>query len=302
MPAPLSSRCLVLTLTSALAVGCAAAQEAVDDEDLEQRITTTCGTLRERDKLVLCTELMAQAAQARGFSFARAAERAKKLEPVPLFELLRRSVRIVGHYYLCTECDEWHFSGASGFCVDADGAVATCAHVLAPDETMRQAFLVVADMLGNVWPVERVLASDAGSDVLVVKTAETGCVPLPLRSAVRVGERVYCLSHPDHQFGFFSEGIVARWYVQRDEPPEGAAPSVAAAMPKRRWLHVTCDFAKGSSGAPIVDCTGTVVGIAQSTTTVLFDEDAAVLDTQMVFKTAVPAQGLMDLMSRPPGK
>ncbi len=270
-----------------------------DDELLELHITQACGTLREQGKLVPCATLVAQAATAKTFAQAPTTEQVLPLEPTHVYELVRRSVRIVGHYYLCTKCDEWHFSGASGFCVGKDGIVATCAHVTAADETMREAFLVVADLQGHVWPVERVLANDEGADLAVLKTPESDCVPLALRGGVRVGERVYCLSNPDHQFGFFSEGIVARWFAQRDPVPEGETEKPADQVTPRPWLHVTCDFAKGSSGAPIVDCRGNVVGIAQATTTVVYDEEADVVDTQMVFKTATPAKALAALLPAP---
>jgi hypothetical protein len=219
----------------------------------------------------------------------------------------------VGHYYLCRECDEWHFNAASGFCLDGDGAVATCAHVVAPDVGMRESFLVTADLRGVVWPVEKVLAAAVAQDVCVLQTAERGAAGLPLRASVRTGERVVCYSHPDHQFGFFSEGIVARQFVARDvvpmpidatkakqpNAPDAAATKPAAPGPLLPWLHVTCDFCKGSSGAPILDTMGNVVGLAQSTTTVIYDEDATPIDTQMVFKTASPAVALAVLLRGP---
>jgi len=294
-----SPSCLWFLACCSLVLRLGAAQQAepvIDDELLEARITQACAGLRAANQLVPCSKLVAEAAAARTFAMPAAAPRAEVLGPERVCALVRPSLRIVGHYYLCTECDAWHFDGASGFCVDAAGAVATCAHVLAADDTMREAYLVVADLQGGVWPVERVLAHDAGADVCVVKTAETGAVPLPLRAGVRAGERVYCLSNPDHQFGFFSEGLVARWYAQRDPVPEGTPAKPPDQVAPRTWLHVTCDFAKGSSGAPIVDPTGTVIGIAQSTTTVVYDEDAALVDTQMVFKTATPAAALAALL------
>src|SRR5436190_23339811 len=99
--------------------------------------------------------------------------------------------------------------------------------------------------------------------------------------------------------------MVARHYATRvplfvDGPAPAAAPTATqapapgkshdqAAMPDLkvepvRVLHVTCDFGKGSSGAPIVDTRGNVVGFAQSTTTLVYDEEADLVDTQMVFK------------------
>jgi len=295
---PLSAAILWLGLAS-----CAVAQQppCIDDELLELRITRACSKLRESGVLVSCATLLGQAAVAKTFAMPRTAEQVQALEPPQIHERVLRSMRIVGHYYLCTECDEWHFAGASGFCVGSNGIVATCAHVLAPDATMREAYLVTADLEGHVWAVAKVLSKDEGADVAVLQTGEPNCVPLALRASVQVGERVYCLSNPDHQFAFFSEGLVARWFLQRDPVPEGSARRPPDQVAPRTWLHVTCEFAKGSSGAPIVDSKGNVVGIAQSTSTVVYDEDAAVVETQMVFKTATPAMALMALLPEPRG-
>jgi S1-C subfamily serine protease len=231
-----------------------------------------------------------QAGQVTVTTLASAPVRREPLAGAELYQLAAASLCIVGHYYLCDECEQWHFSGASGFWVAADGAVATCHHVLAPDDSMRAAFLVVADLTGQVWPVQKVLAANAATDLCVLQTPARERTPLPLRGDVRVGERVACLSHPDGQYGFYSEGVVARHFLLR-EPPE--APE---ALP---WLHVTCDFARGSSGAPVVDACGNVIGIADATTTVVYDDDAEVIDTQMVFKTAAPAGALQVLLAGP---
>lgn len=274
----------------------------VDDELLEERITAACALARSAGTLVEARELAAQAAKATTCELRPVALRTAVLAPADLHAALLPSSRIVGHYYLCKECDEWHFSGASGFCIDDRGSVVACAHVVAPDDTMREAFLVVADLRGNVWPVVKVAAAAALPDVCVLQTTERATVPLPIRGVVRTGERVWCLSHPDHQFAFFSEGLVARRYVLREPPPagdleKGRKPDLA--RPASTWLHVTCDFAKGSSGAPLVDAAGNVVGIAQSTTTVVYDETTTPVDTQMVCKTATPAAALLALLRQP---
>ncbi|MBL8729177.1 MAG: trypsin-like peptidase domain-containing protein [Planctomycetes bacterium] len=262
----------------------------VDDAQLEQRITAACAALRAAGELHACPELVAQVAHATVTSAPAVPLRREPLGGAELYERIAASVGIVGHYYLCDECEQWHFAGASGFWVATDGAVATCHHVLAADDGMREAFLVVADLSGQVWPVQKVLAADVAADLCVLQTPARERVPLPLRGDVRVGERVACLSHPDHQFGFYSEGVVARHYLLR-EPPEAAEA--------RAWLHVTCDFARGSSGAPVVDACGNVIGIADATTTVVYDEDADVADTQMVFKTAASARALQALLAGP---
>jgi S1-C subfamily serine protease len=283
---------LIAIAAALLASVCAQQPEAVDDELLERRITEACARLHEDGHLRRSADLLAEVRAAGTCEPTVPPRRTGVMETVALRDLLAQSVRIVAHYYECSDCGEWHVSASSGFCLAADGAVATCLHVLEPDEVMRESFVVVADLAGKVWPVEHVVAADAAADVCVLSTSARDQVALPLRPAVAAGERIWCLSNPDHQFGFFSEGLVARRYVQREEG-EGE--------PERRttWLHVTCDFARGSSGAPIVDAAGNVVALAQSTTTVVHDEDAVPPDTQMVFKTAAPAEAVLALL-RPP--
>lgn len=284
-----------------------AAGDEVDDEALEARIAAACEAARGAGTLVAAKALADQLASAPTFELRPAPVRQQSLAPADLFATVRPSTRIVGHYYKCKECGEWHFSGASGFCIDDHGNVATCAHVVAPDDTMVEAYLVVADLRGGVWPVQKVAAAAAAPDVCVLQTAERGTVPLPLRATVRTGEPVWCLSHPDHQFGFFSGGLVARRYLLREPAPEPAKGDAKhgkpdLARPATAWLHVTCDFAKGSSGAPIVDAAGNVVGVAQSTTTVVYDESTVPVDTQMVFKNAAPAAALLALGGARPAR
>lgn len=277
----------------------------IDDERLEQVIVAACGVHHAAGALVPASVLAAAAAQGITCEVKVQPPRQAVLDGPTLRETLLPSARIVGHYYLCTECDEWHFSGASGFCLDDAGHVVTCAHVLAPDDGMRQAFLVVADLRGNVWPVVKVAAAALLADVCVLQTTERGAVGLPVRPTVRAGEHVWCLSHPDHQFGFFSDGRVARHYLLREAAPPadaGKARTPGAPRPAVHWLHVTCDFAKGSSGAPIVDDAGNVVGIAQSTTTLIYDETTTPIDTQMVCRSAVPAAALLALLRAPQGR
>ena len=271
--------------------------EVIDDDELEAKILAACSGLRQRGELVACSVLARGPLVAEPIAVPVLPLHA---QPVPMAELrdrVLRSLRIVGHHYRCRECDKWHFSGASGFCVDAIGTIATCQHVVPADDTMLDAALVVADLAGNTWPVQSVLAADAAMDLVLLRTPARDGVPMPLRASVRSGERVYCASNPDQQFGYFSEGLVARRFRVR-EPATAASELVPRVSSE--WLHVTCEFAKGSSGGPIVDAMGNVVGVAQSTSTVIYDEDAQPIDTQMVFRIAAPADALLALLQPPP--
>lgn len=293
----MKSALFVLVAVAAAAV----AQAPVDDAALEQRITDRCKALHAAGKLVACGRLVAEAAANHATELPAVPLRSAPIEVPDLHDLVLKSARIVGHFYLCKECDEWHFSAASGCCLSAAGVVATCAHVLAADDGMREAFLVNADLDGNVSPIENVLAADTKADVCILQSAERGGTPLPLRPAARVGEPVFCLSSPDHFFGYFADGRLTRRFRERDAGADGL-PSADLAQPGRLWLHVSCAFARGSSGGPIVDGRGNLIGLAQSTTTIVFDEDAVPVDTQMVLRTASPVEALLALVRQPAPK
>ncbi|KYF43342.1 trypsin-like peptidase domain protein [Toxoplasma gondii ARI] len=75
------------------------------------------------------------------------------------------------------------------------------------------------------------------------------------------GAAIFIPSHPAGRFFSLTQGVVSRYFVRHSRgswPQEHAVPSVV--------LAVTADFARGSSGAPVVHAaSGELLGIAQST-------------------------------------
>lgn len=288
--------------------------DVVDDEALLVRIEQACDALRGKGSLRSARELLA-AASAGPVSLPQVPLATVPRTPVEIRKALSRSVLLVGEHYRCEECDAWHCSMSTGFAVGADGLVATCLHVLEGDPAEADAeppMLFVADLDGRVFPILEVVARDPRFDLAIVRCDAKGLAPLPVRGEVEVGERVYCLSHPDHMFATFSEGLVSRRYVVRGPAPGTVAPAVADAAPDhdlgksladddgdpRAFLQVSCEFGGGSSGAPIVDAQGNVVGVAQSTATVFADPEAELPEAQMVPRTASPASALLALLRR----
>lgn len=191
-----------------------------------------------------------------------------KLATVPLagpelWRLAHASYVRIGFYYQCKNCDRWHLNVAGGYAIAAGGIVATCHHVIVPDEhEMKSGFLVCADEAGRVHVVHEVLACDADTDVAILRTAAE-LPPLPLRTAVVPGEKVYLFSDPMGTRGFFSDGIVNRF---ASEPIEGKDA-------RRVVVDVSTDWAPGSSGAAVIDECGNVIGHV-STISTHDDEDA----------------------------
>lgn len=218
----------------------------------------------------------------------------------------------VGQYYLCSKCDKWHLDFAGGYAITADGAVATCAHVIAPPPDMKEGWLVAATEDDVLLPVTAVLACNAGTDcaIIRVKSAQP-LTPLPLGLDVSPGDPVWCFSDPNGSRGYYSEGIVSR-FVKRSfmRKKEAAELPKGAEVPKPVWLETTTDWAPGSSGSAVIDASGNFVGHVSEIQTVVEEplpvrkkqaEKAAsqVLGTQMVFHQAIGAVEIKALIRAP---
>ena len=91
-----------------------------------------------------------------------------------------------------------------------------------------------------------------------------GSKPLALNEGVRPGDRAFCLSNPKELQGFFSLGHVSRFYRQRADAKK---PGCSV------FLHVTTDWAAGSSRAAVLDEYGKGIGRVASTRTLLWRDE-----------------------------
>ncbi len=132
----------------------------------------------------------------------------------------------------------------SGFFIGVDRVV-TNRHVL---DGAYRAEIHSSD--GNVYPVRAVLGVDAEGDIalLKVEAPPDQVRPLPLeRTSPQEGESVVVIGNP---FGF--EGSVTNGIVSavRDIPTFG------------RIIQITAPISPGSSGSPVVNMQGQVIGVA----------------------------------------
>lgn len=167
-------------------------------------------------------------------------------------EIWRRSqaahVR-VGWHYLCTKCEHWHQNLAGGYFITADGAIATCHHQLKPETQHREGYLVAANENGELFPVTEVLAANERTDTAILRAKVSARVtPLALNPNVYPGDAAWCYSDPLGRSGYFSKGMVNRFYVQKRDREESAR------------MEVSTDWAPGSSGAAVLDECGNAIG------------------------------------------
>jgi len=161
----------------------------------------------------------------------------------PLPELVRRikpSAVAIETYDVRGE----KLSRGSGFFVDIDRVV-TNRHVI--DNAHRAE---VHSSNGNVYPVKGVLAIDAEADIALLKVeAPPGQVrPLLLdKTSPQEGESIVVIGNPFGLEGSVTNGIVS---AVRDIPTFG------------RIIQITAPISPGSSGSPVVNMQGQVIGVA----------------------------------------
>jgi S1-C subfamily serine protease len=235
----------------------------IDDDEYADNVVRSSKKLLEGHKLV-ATEALRREVRLKGCAVKLAPCAHQKLSPPELYERLRESTLAVGSFYKCPDCGGWHFNASAGFVVGEGGIVSTCCHVVLPeDEDVKESYLVAADAAGHVFPVRSVVAADLDSDTCFVKI-DAALKALPLRSDVRVGETVFCLSHPGGYYFMFTQGMVSRLNSRRDQCVDERGQTNGLLTRPVLFLNVTAEFAPGSSGAPIIDEDGNVVGQVSS--------------------------------------
>ncbi|MDP7009960.1 MAG: serine protease [Verrucomicrobiota bacterium] len=209
----------------------------------------------------------------------------KKLSTAEIVKRYQKGVVVVSGYYKCNRCPNWHSSAASGFMLTKDGVFCTSYHVV---ENKDNDTLVIMTGDGRIAPVLEVLAANKRTDLAILRVAGKDYTPLPIATQTSPGDKVRVLSHPDRRFYTLSEGIISRrWLDQR--PGRGA----------RSMLAITADFAKGSSGAPVFNEYGAVIGSVNNTQSTYYSVNKGVKDNlQMVFKNCVSMRHLLELIEQ----
>jgi S1-C subfamily serine protease len=174
----------------------------------------------------------------------------RKLSSRQIWERCQQAHVRVGWHYLCTKCDKWHQNLAGGFFITADGAIATCYHVVKPRPDIREGYLVAANENGQLFPVIEVLAGNELADTAIIRAkVESRAKPLALNTNVYPGDGAWCYSDPLGRSSYFSQGIVNRFFLQQRRGEES------------NRIEVSTDWAPGSSGAAVVDDRGNAIGL-----------------------------------------
>jgi S1-C subfamily serine protease len=281
---------LLLALSPALLLAATggSVREPIDDPRVFSRLNAEVTKLASTGKAPLASaERLTQARRATTSSVQLLPPSAQPLSREEVRVRAAASTVLFGTAFKCDRCPNWHSNMASGVIVHPSGVIATNHHVAATAKGDAMGVLL-AD--GTFLPVVEVLAARTPQDVALVRVDTKGrqLPALPVRTDLPAGADVVCLSNPDGSFGYFTQGIVARY-------SRGVAPADRGAV----WMQVTCDYAKGSSGAAILDLCGNVVGLVSSTNSVYYstDKEGDQKNFQMVRRNCVPGKAIADLVA-----
>jgi serine protease Do len=130
----------------------------------------------------------------------------------------------------------------TGFVIAADGLIATNFHVIGEDRDFRVEF---AD--GRSFRPTEILATDRAADLAIVRVDGTDLPPLDLGDSAQLvdGQAVFALGNPLGLEFSVTKGIVAARRVLKE----------------RSMIQVAIPIEPGSSGSPLLDLSGQVIGI-----------------------------------------
>ena len=134
---------------------------------------------------------------------------------------------------------------ASGFFIDDSGHVITNYHALQGSASSE-----IRTAAGRNYPISTVMAEDRGNDLVMVSTGAPREEIRPLRlssSLPQVGEKIVVIGNPLGLEQTVSDGIVSAFRQHNNG---------------RRMIQITAPISPGSSGSPVVNMRGEIIGVA----------------------------------------
>lgn len=251
----------IAVLVAVAAPAALRASPVMDDESLARGFVERLGGLADTGGPLGAAAVTAGATAVRGL--------ATTIPPVagavdvaaggPLYDAVLPAVVALTSVYQCDKCTKWHGGGLATGWIAAEGLVVTNHHCLdLPAGHLLGA--MTAD--GEVFAVTDVVAVDPDADAAVLRIDTRGrrLPRLALGDPPSPGAVVTTIGHPRGRFYCLTQGVVSRYHRHRRR--DQAASAVGE---PRTWLSVTAEFAVGSSGGPVLDPAGRVVGMVSRT-------------------------------------
>jgi S1-C subfamily serine protease len=254
----------------------ATAPSVLDDRELTTRLTTELKRLGESGQGVAAAEWAAQLNR-RSCRVAVGLGGAETLSPAQIASRCGDGVLVLGCLYKCPNCDNGHIKTAGCYVISSEGVAVTCYHVV--DEEKALAWAAI-DRRGCVFPVREVLAADPENDLAVIRLEGQEFHPLPVSTEAPQGAPVTVIGHPSNRFYTLTTGLVSRYFAK--------GPVTT--------LEVTAELAPGSSGSPVFNDRGAVVGTARSIARITHKFDGKKDDEVMILRCCAPTEALLRMI------
>lgn len=255
----------------------------IDDRATVRRLEGEASRLIASGKFTPMATLIQQLARTQCSVRIEKASRGE-LSPSEVYAQMAPSVLVVASIHKCTRCPRWHAGAASGFLISPTGAFVTNYHVVNAKDKHTLAAMTHD---GRVFAVREVLAASEADDVAIcqLEAGDARFQPLAVADGARVGEPLTVISHPSSRFYTFTRGMASRYSTG-----SGGGKTVIT-------LLITADFARGSSGGPVFDRHGAVVGFVRSTHSIYYKQTKDKQENlQMVFKQCAPSSCVLRLV------
>lgn len=214
----------------------------------------------------------------------------RTFDPEDLYTRCSDAVVAIGSVYKCNRCPHWHTGNtATGWVIGRNGEIVSNHHVFADSRNTNVVAIGIMTRDGRCFPVQEVLAADARRDIAIVRVDAKGLPSLPVALHEPVGRPISVIAHPAGDLYTFTQGSISR-YMRK---------GVENGVPPVDWMCVTADFAVGSSGGPVLNRNGAVVGMVARTHTISADPQSKAPTTQMVVKMTIPSAAIVDLLESP---
>jgi len=282
--------------TAALVAGVslnAAEVKYIDDSAFLKSLTATFTKLKDDGKLKVGKDMLA-ACNSKKAKLDITIQPGPKIDQSMMYDTLKKKVLVHCSGNMCGKCSKFHIGCSTTYAITKDVIVFNY-HAIKDKEV---AYHAVSDCDGRMYPVTEFLAYDKDNDICIARVEGASFDPFAVTPDEPVGNKVVVMSNPDNMYYVMTQGDISRYYT-----------SVCEGGGKKRnggrgnWMSITADYAKGSSGAPILNMNGSVVGMVASTQSIYYNEEKGKHDNlQMVVKCCVPASFILKLIEKPEKK
>ncbi len=195
---------------------------------------------------------------------------------------------VIGMHYDCGKCSRVHLATSGGVLINEDGLILTNHHVVEHEAPVT---MVAMTMDGEVFPVVDILAANEANDTALIKIQ--GDRPFPFvkisESTPFPADETLLVSHPQSHFYTSSIGTVSRYSARTSSDGQ-----------KQKWMEITNEFCRGSSGCGVFNSSGELVGLVSRKSTMgspTADKDGSQEKMQpMTVFRCVPLQSIMELL------